>query len=276
MLTSTRWSGVICGISRSFRRAGKRSGYKRAAAAILRLETALTELRNSKGTLPKIVGIGPGSLRVIHEILESGSSVTVERAIDASGQREDIERRRTLRRHFLSRAEVVRILNDSRCEGPASEDYRGDFQMHSEWSDGNATLEDIHSACQARGYAYAAVTDHWSGLKIAGGISMQEAEDQRRVIDQINAETGNGFRLLQGIEANIGSEGRLNLHDEEAAFFEIVLAAPHSKLRLHPGWLRLSGWSRRSSIRAVRILAHPRGRITGSRAGVVARWDSRF
>jgi histidinol phosphatase-like PHP family hydrolase len=252
----------------------KMFGYKRAAAAILRLETALPELQDSKGTLPKIVGIGPGSLRVIHEILESGSSVTVERAIDASGHREDVERRRTLRRHFLSRAAVVRILNDSRCEGPAPGDYRGDFQMHSEWSDGNATLEDIHSACQARGYAYAAVTDHSYGLKIAGGISMEEAEDQRRAIDQINAAASNGFRLLQGIEANIGSEGHLDLDDEEAAFFEIVLAAPHSKLRVaqdqtdrlvtaieHP---------------RVRILAHPRGRIIGSRAGVVARWDVVF
>jgi histidinol phosphatase-like PHP family hydrolase len=252
----------------------KMFGYKRAAAAILRLETALPELRDSKGMLPKIVGIGPGSLRVIHEILESGGSAIVERAVDASGHRADVERRRTLRRHVLSRAAVVGILNDSCCEGPAPDDYRGDFQMHSEWSDGNATLEDIRSACQARGYAYAAVTDHSYGLKIAGGISMQEAEDQRREIDQINAETGDGFRLLQGIEANIGSEGQLDLDDEEAAFFEIVLAAPHSKLRVaqdqtdrlvtaieHP---------------RVRILAHPRGRITGSRAGVVARWDVVF
>jgi putative hydrolase len=251
----------------------KMFGYKRAAAAILGLETPLTELRDATGTLPKIPGIGPGSLRVILEVLDTGSSVTVERAVDAGGKRADIERRRSLRRHFLSRAEVARILNDPDSAGPTSDDYRGDFQMHSEWSDGNATLEEISAACQARGYAYAAVSDHSHGLKIAGGISMQEAAEQRRAIDQINADNS-GFRLLHGIEANIGSEGQLDLADEDAAFFEIVLAAPHSKLRVaHDQTERLVTAIQHP---CVRILAHPRGRITGSRAGVVANWDVVF
>jgi DNA polymerase (family X) len=44
--------------------------------------------------------------------------------------------------------------------------------MHSEWSDGNPTLTEISDACQARGYSYAAVTDHSYGLKIAGGMQL--------------------------------------------------------------------------------------------------------
>jgi hypothetical protein len=47
-------------------------GYKRAAAAILALEVPLTDLVESDGTLPRISGIGPGSTRVIREILEIG------------------------------------------------------------------------------------------------------------------------------------------------------------------------------------------------------------
>ena len=86
-------------------------GYKRAAAAIFGLETALTTLRDASGTLPKIAGIGPASARVIEEVLDGGSSPTVERAVDASGRRAEIERHRTLRQHFLSRAEVRRILD---------------------------------------------------------------------------------------------------------------------------------------------------------------------
>src|SRR5918999_5080880 len=76
-------------------------GYKRAAAAILGLETALPDLLRAEGRLPKISGIGPASSRVIQEVLDSGSSPTVERAVEASGQRFDIERRRALRQHFL-------------------------------------------------------------------------------------------------------------------------------------------------------------------------------
>ena len=85
----------------------KMFGYKRAAAAVLALDTPLTELITPEGALPKIAGIGPGSARVIQETLETGGSPTVERAVDASGRRDDIERRRALRAHFLSRSEVL-------------------------------------------------------------------------------------------------------------------------------------------------------------------------
>ena len=248
-------------------------GYKRAAAAIFRLERPLTELREPDGALPKISGIGPGSARVIHEVLDSGCSPTVERAIDASGRRDDIERRRGLRRHFLSRAEVLRILSDPGFDGPALSDYRGDVQMHSEWSDGTPTLAEIARACKARGYAFAAVTDHSYGLKIAGGMSMREAADQRRVVDEVNAAES-PFRLLQGIEANIGFDGTLDLTDDEARTFDVVLAAPHSRLRKHHD--QTARLVTAIEQPAVRILAHPRGRITGSRAGVVADWDVVF
>src|SRR5262245_11406076 len=92
--------------------APQRFGYKRAAAAILALPSPLTEVVPPVGMLPKISSIGPASSRVIHEVLERGGSPTVERAIDASGRRADIERRRRLRGHFLSLAAVHRILED--------------------------------------------------------------------------------------------------------------------------------------------------------------------
>jgi putative hydrolase len=252
----------------------KMLGYKRAAAAILSLERPLLELVAKDGRLPKIPGIGPASLRVIQEVLETGGSPTVEGAIEISERRADIERRRSLRSHFLSRAEVLRILRDPALAGPSLDDYRGDLQMHSEWSDGNTTVGEIIDACIERGYEYAAVTDHSHGLKIAGGMSMADAADQRRAIDKANAAAGGRFRLLQGIEANIAADGRLDLSDDEAATFELVLAAPHSLLRKDDDQtdrlVRAIGNPR------VRILAHPRGRMSGSRAGIVADWDVVF
>ena len=252
----------------------KMFGYKRAAAAIFALDTPITELIARNGRLPKIPGIGPASARVIHEVLETGESPTVEHAVESSAQRADIERRRALRRHFLSRAEVLRILRDPGFAGPDRDDYRGDLQMHSEWSDGAPSLSEIVDACRQRGYSYAAVTDHSHGLKIAGGMSMADAADQRREIDRLNAAPDDGFRLLQGIEANIDGEGQLDLSADEAATFDIVLAAPHSRLRkTDDQTLRLV---RAIETPRVRILAHPRGRISGSRAGVVADWDAVF
>jgi putative hydrolase len=252
----------------------KTFGYKRAAAAIFALEIPITELIARHGHLPKIPGIGPASARVIHEVLDTGESATVERAIDASGQREEIDRRRALRRHFLSRAEVRRVLLDPGFDGPRRDEYRGDLQLHSEWSDGAPTLREIVDACRDRGYAYAAVTDHSHGLKIAGGMSMEEAAEQRLEIERLNAATGDAFRLLHGIEANIDAEGHLDLSADEAATFEVVLAAPHSRLRRTED--QTSRLIRAIETPRVRILAHPRGRISGSRAGVVADWDAVF
>ena len=252
----------------------KMFGYKRAANAILALDTPLPDLIDSNGRLPKIVGIGPGSTRVIYEVLETGHSSTVERAIEASDNRADIERRRSLRQHFLSRAEVLRILRDPALGGPSRHEYQGDLQMHSEWSDGNATVADLAEACRARGYAFAAVTDHSYGLKIAGGMSMEDAVEQRRAIDHVNIATDNRFRMLQGIEANIGTDGVLDLRPEEAATFDLVLAAPHSRLRKEDDQTRRLLTAVENP--QVRILAHPRGRMSGSRAGVVADWELVF
>jgi putative hydrolase len=252
----------------------KMFGYKRAAAAILGLDVPLTELLHPDGSLPRIAGIGPGSTRVIREVLETGTSPTVELAVAGSGRRADIDRRRSLRRHFLSRAEVRRVLADPSSDGPTIEEYRGDLQMHSEWSDGSPTVQEIAEACVTRGYQYAAVTDHSHGLKIARGMSMADAAQQRRAISRVNVSFAGRFRLLQGIEANIDATGGLDLSPEEADTFDIVLAAPHSKLRKDEDqtarMLTAIGHER------VRILAHPRGRISGSRAGVVADWDAVF
>jgi histidinol phosphatase-like PHP family hydrolase len=167
------------------------------------------------------------------------------------------------------------VLRDSSFDaGPSLRDYHGDLQMHSEWSDGGSTLAEIIDACVTRGYRYAAVTDHSHGLKIAGGMSMEEAAAQQSEIDRLNAVHRSQFRLLKGIEANIGVDGQLDVSAEEAARFEIVLAAPHSKLRSADD--QTGRLLRAIETPGVHVLAHPRGRISGSRAGIVADWPTVF
>src|SRR5689334_4614588 len=149
-----------------------RWGYRRAARAVMELDVPIETLRRPDGTLQKIPNVGPSSLRVIEEVLRTGSSQTVEKAVDASPQARDIAHGRDLREHFLSRAEVVSALRSAKRGAVRTADYKGDLQMHSTWSDGTQSLPDIVSAGEARGYLYCAVTDHSYGLPIAGGISM--------------------------------------------------------------------------------------------------------
>src|SRR3954470_23695676 len=185
-------------------------GYKRAAAAILALEEPIESLLQPDGTLRKIPNIGPSSTRVILEVLRTGTSQTVEDAITGSGQKSDIERRRDLRSQFLSRAQVLAALRNKKLTGPTLADYRGDLQMHSTWSDGSQSLEDIIEGGIERGYRFCAVTDHSYGLPIAGGVSMRELAEQHREIDGLNKKYRGKFRLLKGIEANIRADGTVD------------------------------------------------------------------
>jgi histidinol phosphatase-like PHP family hydrolase len=253
-----------------------RWGYKRAASAVMDLPLPIDTLLNPDGTLQKIPSIGPASTRVILEVLRDGTSPIVERAVEAAQPRtrEDILRRRGLRSHFLSRAAAEAALRSRRANAPAREDVRCDLQMHSDWSDGVQTLEEIIETGIARGYSHAAVTDHSYGLPIAGGLSMARVEQQHREIDALNASYHGRFRLLKGIEANIRADGSVDMTYPELALMEIVVAAPHSTLRSSADQTpRLLGAVQTPG---VHILGHPRGRMYGSRPGVAAQWEKVF
>jgi putative hydrolase len=221
----------------------------------------------------RIPRIGPSSTRVIQEVLATGASPVVERVVEASGKRAEIERRRGLRAHFLSRARV-RAVNDASLGGPRREDYRGDLQMHSTWSDGSQSLEDIVKEGLERGYEYCAVTDHSYGLPIAGGLSMERFAKQHEAIDALNARHRRRFRLLKGVEANIRADGTVDMTEDELRRFEIVVAAPHAALRSPDDQTDRMIAAVRTP--GVHILGHPRGRMFGSRPGVAADWPRVF
>jgi histidinol phosphatase-like PHP family hydrolase len=252
----------------------RRWGYKRAASAILALEEPIASLLQADGTLRKIPNIGPASARVIVEVLQTGTSATVERAIADSGQAGDIRRRGDLREHFLSRAQVVAALRNRKLTGPSLDDYYGDLQMHSTWSDGRQTLADIVEGGIARGYAFCAVTDHAYGLRIARGVSMEDLRKQHREIDVLNGKYRGRFRLIKGIEANIRADGSIDMERDELRQLELVVAAPHSALRTTVD--QTPRMVNAVTSPGVHILGHPRGRKYGSRPGVTADWDQVF
>src|SRR2546427_6698077 len=140
-------NGKIAALLRDFAAIQKskqsRWGYRRAASAILTLEEPIESFLQPDGTLRKIPNLGPSSTRVILELLQTGSSPTVERAIAESGRTNEIERHRDLRGHFLSRAQVLAALRNRKLTGPRLEDYHGDLQLHSTWSEGRQATGDL-------------------------------------------------------------------------------------------------------------------------------------
>ena len=253
-----------------------RWGYKRAASAVMYLPVQIDTLLGPDGTLQKVHGVGPASTRVILEVVRDGASATVDRALEAAEPkvRADILRRRGLRSNFLSRAAMEAALGASPPQSVSRNDIRCDLQMHSDWSDGSQSLEQIVQTGIARGYSHSAVTDHSCGLPIAGGLSMARVTEQRREIDALNAQYQGRFRLLQGIEANIRADGSVDMTSAELASIEIVVAAPHAVLRSSAD--QTARMLRAVQTPGVHIIGHPRGRMYGSRAGIVADWPRVF
>jgi putative hydrolase len=246
-------------------------GYTRAARAVLRLDRQITPLVTAN-TFRAIPGIGPTTDRIARELIQDGGSPFVERAIRDAGKEESIAKVRSLRRNFLSRAAVADILKQR--GGPSRAKYRGDFQMHSEWSDGAEPLSSIVAECLARKWSCAAVTDHSYGLTIAGGMTMEQVARQHADIDALNAAHRGRFRLFKGIEANITADGRVDMTPEELRLFEIVVASPHSLLR--KGIDQTDRMVGAVSQPGVCILGHPQGRRYNVRPGVSADWDRVF
>ena len=257
----------------------KAQAFKRAAAAVLSLDRPVESLLSPSGVLAPIDGVGPASVRVILDILRTGSSPRVEREVSSSPRSDEITRAQTTGARLLSRAEIQRVLDTPAARGVVSPaDYRGDLQMHSVWSDGQETLADMVAGCQARGYAYCAITDHSHSLAAAGASLGASARRQHRAIDTIDRrlarKRGSPFRLLKGIEVNIRPDGSLDVEDDDLALFDVVLAAPHSDLRSTRD--QTSRMLRAVRTPGVDILAHPRGRMGGTRGGVAADWDRVF
>jgi len=253
----------------------KAQAFKRAAAAVIGLDRPIDSMLGAGGVLPEIPGVGPASVRVILDILRTGASPRVDREVSSSVKGAEILRAREGGARLLSRAEIQRVLDTPAAHGVVSPpDYRGDLQMHSEWSDGSETLAQLVRGCRARGYAYSAVTDHSHTLGAAGGRSMDKVRQQHRAIDAINRRCGKTFRLLKGIEANIKDDGAVDVEARDLAAFEVVLAAPHSALRSAKD--QTDRMLRVVRTHGVHVLAHPRGRMGSVRGGVSADWDRVF
>jgi histidinol phosphatase-like PHP family hydrolase len=245
-------------------------GYKRAAKAIVGLPVSVADLVNANA-LRDVPFIGPSSAKIITEVVEQGHSPTVEAAVAQSARRGDVESRREFRSAFLSHCALQRALGESLGDGLVSRsDYRGDFQMHSTWSDGGESIATMARACMDLGHSCLGITDHSYGLPIAGGVSMTDVARQQKEIDRLNSKFEGRFRIFKGIEANILADGELDLQPAEREAFEFVVASPHSVLRrTHDQTARML-----AAVRApgVAILGHPRGRMFNSRPGVSADW----
>lgn len=132
----------------------------------------------------------------------------------------------------------------------------GNMQTHSDWSDGENSIEEMAEAAQKIGLEYILMTDHTRGLAMTGGADEAKMLKQMAEIDKLNKKSkfpyfappshedseGHGkapngkqdarFKILKGAEVNIGKNGQLDLAEKVLAQLDVVGAAVHSHFNL--------------------------------------------
>jgi len=106
------------------------------------------------------------------------------------------------------------------------DDLRGDLHMHTNATDGKATLEEMIAAARDRGLAYIAITDHSKRVTMANGLDGARLLRQWAQIDKLN-EKLKGFRVLKGVEVDILEKGGLDIPDDVLAEADWVVASVH-------------------------------------------------
>ncbi|MBB6445658.1 DNA polymerase/3'-5' exonuclease PolX [Bacillus benzoevorans] len=145
------------------------------------------------------------------------------------------------------------------------DDIKGDLHMHTTWSDGAHSLEEMAQACRNRGYQYMAVTDHSQYLKVANGLTIERLKKQREEINRLNAKFAD-FTILSGIEMDILPDGTLDFSDEILTEMDIVIASIHSSFS-QPKEKIMERLKTALYNANVDIIAHPTGRLIGKRNG---------
>lgn len=144
-------------------------------------------------------------------------------------------------------------------------DIRGDLHCHTDWSDGEASVEAMALAARDLGYEYLAITDHSPQVRVAGGLPPERVRQQAALIADLNRRLA-PFRVLHGAEVDIRGDGRLDYPDDLLATLDFVGVSVHS------GFEQPALQMTERILRAIRnplvcALCHPTGRLIERRQG---------
>jgi DNA polymerase (family 10) len=143
------------------------------------------------------------------------------------------------------------------------DDIRGDLHMHTNATDGKATLREMIEAARERGLEYIAITDHSKRVSMARGLDAERALAQWGEIDKIRPEYPD-IQILKGIECDILETGGMDLPDEVLAQADWVIASVHYGQNQPSEKIteRILGALENPY---VKIIAHPTGRLINRR-----------
>ncbi|MET3682591.1 DNA polymerase (family 10) [Alkalibacillus flavidus] len=145
------------------------------------------------------------------------------------------------------------------------DDVQGDLHMHTTWSDGAQSLEEMVVKAREFGYHFMAVTDHSKYLQVANGLNEERLRKQRTMIDEMNAKYDD-IHIFAGVEMDILPDGSLDFDDDMLAELDFVIASIHSSFNQDEETI-MTRLVNAIQNPYVDMIAHPTGRLIGKRSG---------
>jgi len=142
-------------------------------------------------------------------------------------------------------------------------DLKGDLHLHTDWSDGHASIMEMALAARQRGYGYIAVSDHTQSLGMVRGLTPERLEEQLSEIARVNDEL-EGFRVFASAEVDVKSDGSLDLPDDSLSRLDFVTVSIHSGFNQEKAQImeRLRAAMENPYVRSI---GHPTGRLINRR-----------
>ncbi|RKD95195.1 DNA polymerase/3'-5' exonuclease PolX [Halopiger aswanensis] len=165
------------------------------------------------------------------------------------------------------RGEIEAAANGDLPDLLTREDIRGDLHSHTEWSDGNNTIEEMVAGAESMGYDYYAVADHAEGPGIVGGMGLSDTEILEQVEQIREVDAASDIEVFAGIEANVDAEGEIDLSDEVIDALDVIVASTHSALD-QDAETATERLVRAIENPAIDVLGHPSGRLLNERSGL--------
>jgi DNA polymerase (family 10) len=147
----------------------------------------------------------------------------------------------------------------------ARDDVRGVFHVHTDWSDGSASIVEMARAASDTGLRFLGISDHSKAASYANGLDGARLAEQRASVAIARREISD-CTIFHGIEVDILADGALDLDDALLAELDFVIASVHSRMGMSHEEMT-ARIVRAVSHPLVTILGHPTGRLLLGRKG---------
>ena len=143
------------------------------------------------------------------------------------------------------------------------QEIRGDLHVHSDWSDGHASMEEMIRAAKNMGYQYVAISDHSSAATIAKGLDVTRLHRQAAEIEKLRSRIS-GIEILHATEMDIRPDATCDFPDDIMAGLDLVIASVHSAMKQDEATMTRRVLAAMENPN-VHVIGHPTGRLVGGR-----------